>query len=1263
MACAKRMFQGVMRANFRQRFVDWRDMYFRCRAARIEVAVKLGRVFYTQRALRATRDLLARHRAAAAIQANFRASRAQRAVRMLLRQVRAAKNIQRVFRGFLGREEAALLRLYHRSATTIQCCIRMWLGGIHAERQRVSIMMERAADKDYDFIAAAFEQGKGWRLDVEGNNALMHAAQGGSKRIVKLCLRNNMDPNGRNYQGYTALQLLVTKKPSYPSQVPLGEYMVAHGCNPELPDPEGNTSIILAAMVGRPDLIEMLVKAGVEIEARDNLGMTALHKSAGLGFTSCVATLIKLKADVNCRDSSGAAPLHDAAARDFMAVAQWLIGSGADVNAQDSDGFTPLAFAVTNRNLNIIPLLLESGAEASLGDHNGRTPLHLATGMDDEALVKAICNGDGELDMGDADGDTALHEAAARGLHNVMKVLLAHGANPDVPNTNGGDTAAHIVAEKGYLPLMETLIEYDANMNARNYDGQNVLGVARMHNQREIVNLITTKFATERREDEVLKERLEVVGEDLRLAIGTGGDRWTAHHDVNKDVPFWRNERTGAVSWEDPLSVKRKVLMRRQEKQTGAGDISVVDYKKMWEETHSEIDEYRKRHRAALAIQRVYRGQQVRRSLARVVREAAASTDIQRIMRGWMQRRLFKRLVRHTKAAVKLQDWWRRKQGQRLGWYMMENLRQQRAEKWGAYHINRWMRGWIVRKRNRVRRWRAEGPTRDSAWVELKNGSKVLRKFNVWVEYVAKGTLDIVFYWNRYTGSFQWNKPPEWQHHDTTFKRQQVEMSEKGYTTEMWEAASYLAARFKGKMDRRRVAVMQDAARFFHEAEDKYLKDPLPLPNKCNYMVYLLTSPPHNVDRARPIFMSVVDYMTTRGPDNAFVLYAFAMFLAYTGEEDFDTIELLLERARAADKTGNAFTKVEVGFYRQALVENPHDSLACYNYALCCHYLHKDFEEAEKFYLKSMRLNPHDKRVQANFNYMLEVYVGAEYTAFDAYRAALEKEATAEYKYTTEVDEYKQHLASTAIKRVWRGHKIRAVMRFALRAQAEAEEWFQPCADGAGGLYYYNMQTGDTLWEVPSLKQRVRQLVDYGVLGDEVGVLTSHNELRDSYGDKGTEELTAWEVCYDANQVRYFHNVESGASAWERPKFKLAPLLALLGKHKNQHQDPLNVDAISAAVSTLTSPDFSRPTTRQGGSRPGTRGGMSIISRPTTRATSRPGTATTGVTRATGGEALGEMEQVEVNGVLWEQTLDDEGNKCKWLCEGVCVGRLYEVCC
>lgn len=80
----------------------------------------------------------------------------------------------------------------------------------------------------------------------------------------------------------------------------------------------------------------------------DGLGRSDLHYAASEGRHGDVTTALAGGADPSIADGAGWTPLHFAAQSQHAAVARSLIEAGADVDATDSFGKTPLAVALFN---------------------------------------------------------------------------------------------------------------------------------------------------------------------------------------------------------------------------------------------------------------------------------------------------------------------------------------------------------------------------------------------------------------------------------------------------------------------------------------------------------------------------------------------------------------------------------------------------------------------------------------------------------------------------------------------------------------------------------------------------------------------------------------------------------------------------------------------------------------------------------------------------------------------------------------------------
>ncbi|KAL4881838.1 ankyrin repeat-containing domain protein [Aspergillus karnatakaensis] len=109
---------------------------------------------------------------------------------------------------------------------------------------------------------------------------------------------------------------------------------------------------------------------------------------------------------------------------------------GFDINATDPHGNTALHFAAWYNSPEIIEMLVaQEGIEVNLPDNGGRTPLMKATY--DWALEALLARKDVDVNWTDHDGRSALSHIARRGIEESARVLLAHGARPDLQDFSG----------------------------------------------------------------------------------------------------------------------------------------------------------------------------------------------------------------------------------------------------------------------------------------------------------------------------------------------------------------------------------------------------------------------------------------------------------------------------------------------------------------------------------------------------------------------------------------------------------------------------------------------------------------------------------------------------------------------------------------------------------------------------------------------------------------------------------------------------------
>jgi ankyrin repeat protein len=231
---------------------------------------------------------------------------------------------------------------------------------------------------------------------ADGLSALLLATVRAQVDVALFLLDNGADPNAAG-AGFTALhwasgswetELTVTSITSdregeewrtvaglRERRTDLVKALLAHGANPNarirrtpprvgssknpgLPELEGATPFLLAAVAGAVDVMRVLAAAGADVQQQTSGHGTPLMAAAGLG---------RAIGEVLVPES------------DTLAAAKLLFELGAvDVNAVDHIGNSALHYAAFMRRDSIVQLLVDRGARLEVPNVYGETPLYLS---------------------------------------------------------------------------------------------------------------------------------------------------------------------------------------------------------------------------------------------------------------------------------------------------------------------------------------------------------------------------------------------------------------------------------------------------------------------------------------------------------------------------------------------------------------------------------------------------------------------------------------------------------------------------------------------------------------------------------------------------------------------------------------------------------------------------------------------------------------------------------------------------------------------
>jgi ankyrin repeat protein len=144
-------------------------------------------------------------------------------------------------------------------------------------------------------------------------------------------------------------------------------------------------------------------------------------------------------------------PLHVAALNGNVAECERLVRSGVPIDALDGEGDTALDWAVYSPKIDVVRKLIELGADVNHADHGGFTPLmytaatlrgRFLQGTQEERNEIAGILIQHSADVNHAtgamgDGQTTLHFAAKDKNADLVRMLLAAGANRNAKSNQG----------------------------------------------------------------------------------------------------------------------------------------------------------------------------------------------------------------------------------------------------------------------------------------------------------------------------------------------------------------------------------------------------------------------------------------------------------------------------------------------------------------------------------------------------------------------------------------------------------------------------------------------------------------------------------------------------------------------------------------------------------------------------------------------------------------------------------------------------------
>ncbi|KAJ5569266.1 hypothetical protein N7450_011752 [Penicillium hetheringtonii] len=283
-----------------------------------------------------------------------------------------------------------------------------------------------------------------------------------------------------------------------------------------------SSALLWGVVHNQPSLVDTMCQYQADTNTTDEKSRTPIfHAIRAENVTMIRRLLSDKRTDINWQDRNKQTPLLYAMGRRLSSIALLLLDFKPFLDEKDRKQRSAIWYAIAHCDEGLVQALLQRGSDVRRKDYKGRLPTDFAIFKKNENIIRMLLyhpdpkTGKSLLEDGNA-RDRYLRRAVKASLQDIILLLVAHGADPNIRNDsdetllhqaadkgdkemalqllNYGRTPFQIAAENGHKAITRLLLTHsDVDINALDFNGATALCLAIQNNNTDIAMQILTE--------------------------------------------------------------------------------------------------------------------------------------------------------------------------------------------------------------------------------------------------------------------------------------------------------------------------------------------------------------------------------------------------------------------------------------------------------------------------------------------------------------------------------------------------------------------------------------------------------------------------------------------------------------------------------------------------------------------------------------------------------------------------------------------------